>query len=237
MASETLLSSVAVLRHLAFEDLGNFAPILDAKGLSVKTYDVGVDDIAEPIDSADLVIILGGPIGVYETERYPFLIEELALLSKRLDRRLPTLGICLGAQLIAAAAGAPVYKGGIKEIGWGELKLTADGQNSCLDSLQGVAVLHWHGDTFDLPDGAQLLAGNENYPHQAFSLGDHILGMQFHPEIDPARIEQWLVGHSFELNDAGIDPVELRSKTEEIRDSVEPAARRLLTVWLDRLTG
>ena len=232
-----MLSTVAVLRHLAFEDLGIFAPILEAKGLSVKIYDVGVDDIAEPINSADLVILLGGPIGAYEVERYPFLAEEQALLSRRLDRHLPTLGICLGAQLIAAAAGAHVYKGGTKEIGWGTLQLTADGKNSCLTALQDVAVLHWHGDTFDLPEGAQLLASNENYPHQAFSLGNHILGMQFHPEIDPARIEQWLIGHSVELDHAGIDTATLRRTTEMVRDRVKPAAQRLLTEWLDQLAG
>jgi GMP synthase (glutamine-hydrolysing) len=236
MAAQPLLTNVAVIRHLAFEGLGVFAPILKNRGLSLTRYDAGVDNLDEAIDCADLLIVLGGPIGVYEQQRYPFLVQELAALQRRINQDRPTLGICLGAQLIAAAAGAQVYAGDIKEIGWGKLKLTPAGEKSSLSALHDIPVLHWHGDTFDLPDGAQLLAGNENYPHQAFSLGKNILGMQFHPEIDILKIEQWLIGHCCELNSAGIDPVELRQTTHELRGLVEPAARNLLKDWLDQLT-
>jgi GMP synthase (glutamine-hydrolysing) len=236
MMNRNPLSSVAVIRHLAFEDLGLFAPILTAKGFDIKTYEAGIDHLAFAIESADIVIILGGPIGVHEQDRYPFLAIEQEALERRIRQDCPTLGICLGAQLIAAAAGANVYPGDTKEIGWGTVKLTKEGCTSPLAALQDVPVLHWHGDTFDLPDHAQCLAENEHYPHQAFSLGNNILGLQFHPEIDTYKIEQWLVGHCVELNAAGIDPLMLRQRSHEVRHLVEPAARTLLSAWLDQIT-
>ncbi len=231
----TKTSRIAVIRHLAFEDLGSFAPILDSLGLTYEYFEAGVDEIREPIENADLLIVLGGPIGVYETDRYPFLNIERAALSERLSKKRPTLGICLGAQLIATALGARVYPGGIKEIGWGLLHLTDQGRASCLRVLEGVPVLHWHGDTFDLPEGAERLASNENYPNQAFALGNTILGIQCHAEVDPARIEQWLIGHCGELNQMGIEPHDLRQRTQAVSQQILPASEALLRNWLGQL--
>jgi GMP synthase (glutamine-hydrolysing) len=228
-------SRIAVIRHLAFEDLGSFAPVIETLGLSYRYYDAGVDELQEPIENADLLIVMGGPIGVYETERYPFLTVELEALKTRLIRRRPTLGICLGAQLIAAALGARVYPGKVKEIGWGLLQLTEKGRDSCLAALENIPVLHWHGDTFDLPDGADLLAGNENYPHQAFALGETILGIQCHAEVDPNGIERWLIGHCCELNQTGIEPNEIRQRTHAVSRQIVPASETLLRAWLDQL--
>src|SRR5690606_9988829 len=109
-----------------------------------------------------LTIILGGPIGVYETEDYPFLQKEIDLLKVRLENNLPTLGICLGAQMIAHALGAKVYAGHAKEIGWSTLQLATLPDN-ILAPLTNVPVLHWHGDTFDLPENATLLASSSLY--------------------------------------------------------------------------
>ncbi len=227
--------NTAVIRHLAFEDLGSFAAVLKARDLLLKIYDAGIDDITEPIGAADLVIVLGGPIGVYETDHYPFLVEMQEALRRRLKEGRPTLGICLGAQLIAAALGTPVYTGPAKEIGWAALELTIEGRESCLMALEGTPVLHWHGDTFDLPAGARLLAGTKAYPHQAFAIGRNILGLQFHAEIDPQRIEQWLIGHTCELNSAGIDISDLRRETLAVKNIVKAAGSRLLNAWLDQL--
>jgi GMP synthase (glutamine-hydrolysing) len=228
-------STIAIIRHLTFEDLGAFSPVLRNMDCTQQILDAGIDELTQPIESSDLVIVLGGPIGVYESDRYPFLATEQKALARRIDLGLPTLGICLGAQLIAAAAGAQVYPGHTKEIGWGKIKLTEQGENSCLSVLEEAPVLHWHGDTFDLPVGATCLAGNTNYPHQAFALGANILGLQFHPEIDTKRIEQWLIGHAFELNTAGIDPVVLRQQSRELEASVALTAEHLLTAWLNQL--
>ena len=226
---------VAVVRHLAFEDLGVFQEVLAAPGWSIATLEAGIDDLAGPLQSADLAVILGGPIGVYETDRYPFLRLETEALRLRLAAGRPTLGVCLGAQLIAAALGARVYPGGRKEIGWERVQLSAAGQRSCLAALGEQPVLHWHGDTFDLPPGAQLLASTAAYPHQAFAVGRNVLALQFHAEVDSQRIEQWLIGHTCELSAAGIDVGGLRQTSQEAGPGLRAVGTALLADWLAQL--
>ncbi len=228
---------VAAIRHLAFEDLGLLGSALAARGWTITYHEAGLDDLATPLRDADLAVVLGGPIGVYEADRYPFLNDELAALKERLADRRPTLGICLGAQLMAAALGARVYPGGRKELGWGEVKLTEAGRASPLAHLAGQPVLHWHGDTFDLPAGATRLASTDVYENQAFALGTHALALQFHVEADYRRIEQWLIGHTGELSAAGIDIPSLRARSREIGPGLDAAAPALLDDWLARLTG
>lgn len=222
-----------IVRHVAFEDLGLFAAPLAARGWTLSTVDAGVDDIAAAIDGADLAVICGGPIGVYETDRYPFLLDELDAIERRVESGRPTLGLCLGAQLVAAAMGAPVYPGRRKEIGWGRVQLTLDGRISCLSAVADSPVLHWHGDTFDLPPGATLLASSDLYSNQAFSIGPTTLALQFHAEADPVRMEQWLIGHTAELTAASVDVRALRARTAALRGIVEPAAANLMNRWLD----
>jgi GMP synthase (glutamine-hydrolysing) len=130
------------LRHFAFEDLGLLAPTLAAAGWECRYRDAPLDDLDDPIvEAAELLIVLGGPIGVYEIDAYPFLVREIALLERRLSRGLPTLGICLGSQLIAKALGARVFPGHTKEIGWGRLALTGAGLNSCLQPLADESAI------------------------------------------------------------------------------------------------
>jgi GMP synthase (glutamine-hydrolysing) len=148
-------TAIAV-RHVAFEDLGLLAPILADAGWASSYCNAPTDDLGDPsLAEADLLIVLGGPIGVYDGADYPFLGAEIALLERRLARGLPMLGICLGAQLMARALGARVFSGPVKEIGWWRISLTEAGLASCLAPLADAAsaVLHWHGDTFDLPAG------------------------------------------------------------------------------------
>lgn len=227
--------TVTVVQHLAFEDLGSFEPVLRERGHAIEVLQAGVDDVGSAIRQAECLVVLGGPIGVYETEAYPFVVDEIEALRERLSARRPTLGICLGAQLMAAALGARVYPGGHKEIGWGALQLTPAGQASPLRHLDGVPVLHWHGDTFDLPDGCDLLASTELYERQAFSLGPKVLGLQCHPEAEARRFERWLIGHGGELASAGIDVRALREQARESGPELEQAARRMLLSWLNGL--
>jgi GMP synthase (glutamine-hydrolysing) len=227
-----------VLYHVAFEDLGLLAPVLDHRGWSVGYRDVAVDDLDDPaIDQADLLIVLGGPIGAYETDTYPFLSTEIALLEKRLAQDRPTLGICLGSQLMATALGARVYRGSGKEIGWSPIVLTEQGRASSLSPLadDGAIVLHWHGDTFDLPAGTTRLASSTMYANQAFAHGDNGLALQFHLEADPRRLEQWFVGHAAELSAAGISITDLRATTAAVASRLGAQAMRVFGGWLDQI--
>lgn len=233
------MKKAVVLRHVAFENLGNLAAVLEFKNYEIEYIEVPTASLAQynPLD-ADLLIILGGPIGVYEGDMYPFLTDEIAFIKARLEKRLPTLGICLGAQLIAWALGARVYPGHQKEIGWSGLQLSAAGHNSFMHHLDEslTTVLHWHGDTFDLPAGAQLLASSTLYPNQAFMVDDSILALQFHPELLPGTIESWLVGHTCELNKAGIDINQLRTISHASVNQLNAQARKFWDEWIELVT-
>jgi GMP synthase (glutamine-hydrolysing) len=220
------------VRHVAFEDLGLIAGLLAERGFSVRYLEAGLDVIDPAGFAAQLVVILGGPIGVYEDDQYPFLRDEIAAIRSRLTAGLPTLGICLGAQLMAKALGATVAPGPQKEIGWETLDLTEEGRRSLLAPFNRVPVLHWHGDNFDLPAGAARLASTRPCPNQAFAIGRAILGLQFHLEVDPARFEQWLIGHTVEIAKAGIDPRELRRQAAEFGPATAAKGREVLAGWL-----
>lgn len=226
--------SALVIRHLMFEDLGTFAPVLAARGFSVEYVDAGVDTIApESLVNPDLVVVMGGPIGVYETEPYPFLAQERRAILARLDADKPILGVCLGAQLIARALGARVEVTGRKEIGYSPLELTQEGRDSVLRVLDGEPVLHWHGDQFAIPKGAKRLAQTPGFPNQAFMRGPRVLGLQFHLEADHTRIERWLIGHAFELAQAKIDVPDLRAQAAAYGPRLAALSAAVLNAWLD----
>jgi GMP synthase (glutamine-hydrolysing) len=222
------------IRHVHFEDLGAFDDVLRHHGYTVRYCDACIDDIGgvDPL-APDLIVVLGGPISAYEELTYPFLGQELALIERRLAAARPTLGICLGAQLMARALGAWVYPAPEKEIAWGKVQLTEAGRNGPLRHFVGAPVLHWHGDTFDLPEGAELLASTEICPNQAFSFGRQALACQFHPEITASGFERWLVGHAVELATvAGISPAALRRDTERFAPVAARRGEACLSEWL-----
>lgn len=230
---------VLALRHLAFEDLGLLDPLLRERGYGrIAYHDAGVDDFARiDLSTVDLLVVLGGPIGAHDEALYPWLADELALVRQRLDSGRPLLGICLGAQLMARALDARVapLSHGCKEIGFGPLTLTQAGRHSPLAALQGLPVLHWHGDQFDLPAGRPSLATTVLCPHQAFMPHAAALALQFHLEADPRRIEQWLVGHAAELSQAGVDIPALRADAARHGPALAAALARVLDAWLEGL--
>ena len=235
-APATLKTAVAI-RHIHFEDLGTFEAVLIAAGYKIHYYDIGVQELwtLDPL-LADMLVVLGGPVGVYEADAYPFLAEERRILEARLAENRPTLGICLGAQQIAAALNATVAPTGVKEIGFSELTLTDAGRVGPLRHLEGVPVLHWHGDAFEIPKGADNLAATPVCARQAFALGRNVLGLQFHPEVDAcAGMERWLVGHAIELASAGLDPNALREAAISVGPALRDASRRMLAEWLEGL--
>jgi len=230
--------TVIALRHVAFEDLGLLAPQLAAAGWTITYRDAALNDLSDrQLQEAGLLVVLGGPIGVYEGDIYPFLRPEIAAVEQRLRAGKPILGICLGAQVMAAALGARVYFGGTKEIGFGPLTLTEAGAASALAPLAapGAAVLHWHGDTFDLPQGAVRLASNQTYPNQAFAFGANALALQFHLEADPAKLERWFVGHAVELAKAGIDIAALRAEAARRAAAYTSQATAVFGRWLEAI--
>jgi GMP synthase (glutamine-hydrolysing) len=176
--------------------------------------------------------VLGGPIGAYEDDLYPWLKDEIALIAARLKAGKPTLGICLGAQLMARALGARVYPGRAKEIGWKRLTLTAEGEK-LLAPLRDLPVLHWHGDTVDLPEGATNLATTDVCDQQAFIYGRQALAFQFHPEAQEAGFERWLIGHAGEIAvTPDISVPQLRAATREHAAAAIAAGRKVLQTWL-----
>ena len=221
------------IRHLKFEDLGIFEEVLIRRGFGIAYFDAGLENFdSRDWGTADLVVVLGGPIGVYETADYPWLSQEIGIVARRLRLDRPTLGICLGAQIMAAALGAIVYPGPKKEIGWSKLQLTPAAKPYGLQALAETEVLHWHGYTFDLPEGAVLLASTDMTPHQAFSYGCAALALQFHAEANGARMEPWLIGHTLELRNAGIDINQLRGAGLTDVAIRAAAGQHMLEQWL-----
>ena len=232
--SSDLPKTIYAVQHLAFEDLGSLEDVFYQLGFRVRYFEAGVDDLSKAFQYEGLTIILGGPIGVYENQDYPFLQKEIDLLKVRLEKNLPTLGICLGAQLIAHALDAKVYAGPVKEIGWSKLNIQALEEN-LLSALNNISVLHWHGDTFDLPKNAMLLASSKIYPNQAFQVGNNILGLQFHIEAETMSMEKWLIGHSSELHQAKINIPQLRADNLKYAPSLSEPAQHVLHAFIQQL--
>lgn len=236
------MKTALVLRHLAFEDLGRLRAVLEQAGYAIRYIEAGVDALAlHPVLEPDLLVILGGPISVYDIGDYPWLVAQIDWLRERLLADRPTLGICLGAQLMARALNAKVYAGAAKEIGWGGLSRGREGEdvagwNQYLE--QAGAVLHWHGDTYDLPSGARHLAASALYENQAFAWGAHCLAIQFHPEFDAPKLEQWLIGHSGEIaGTAGVSAAALRADTAQYATRSQAAADQFFATWIGSLVS
>lgn len=232
------MKTALIITHVAFEDAGSLADVLSESGFGVEALDACTADFesARP-DRYDLAFVLGGPIGVYEREAYPFLDREIGWIERRIAADRPLAGICLGAQLMAAALGARVYPGeNGKEIGWLPVEAGAGAAlypewNELLAS--DVPLLHWHGDTFDLPQGSDHLVRSAQYPNQAFAQGPRLLGIQFHMEVTARGLERWYVGHACELAKAGIDVAALRRQSRALAPGLEALSRRFWRTWID----
>ncbi len=206
------------------------ADVIRASGHEIELLDATQGELKRAED-ADLLIILGGPISVNDEPRFPFLSEECLLIEHRLAHGRATLGVCLGAQLIAKVLGARVYPMGYKEIGFSPLELTEAGAKHPLSEIT-TPVLCWHGEMFDLPGGATRLAYTDLCSEQAFSFDTHTLALQFHIEVRASELERWLVGHVVEIEAAGLDPSELRTQAQRWSEALEANAVRMLDAWI-----
>ncbi len=223
------MQRVFAFRHVPGEHLGRIAPLLEQAGLAWTYVDLPTGDVL-PDEPAAGLIFLGGPMSV--NDELGYLQQEIRLIERALQAGAPVLGICLGAQLLARALGAQVYRNRVKEIGWFPVTWTpATRDDPLFAGLSGRdTVFHWHGETFDLPAGSAWLASSEACRNQAFRFGECAWGLQFHLEVTPDMIDAWRrqdanCGDAREL-DAPIDP-HLHS------DRLRALSGRVFTRWAD----
>ncbi|MHC4266709.1 MAG: type 1 glutamine amidotransferase [Planctomycetota bacterium] len=178
------------LQHVWFEDLAYIKVWAERRNVKISRTAFFSNESLPSIDNFDWLIVMGGPMGVYDEKEYPWLVDEKRFIGEAIDKGKKVLGICLGAQLIAAIGGGKVYPNKYTEIGWFNVFKTEHGKTSeffsCLPDM--FEAFHWHGDTFDLPSGAKRLAHSEACINQAFELGQNVIGLQFHLESNAKSI-------------------------------------------------
>ncbi len=211
---------ILVFQHVAWELLGTLNPHLKSHGVRIRYVNFEREPEAQPtLEGYQGLVVLGGPMGADDVDHHPHLATERRVIGEALQRGIPVLGICLGAQLLARALGARVGPGPEKEIGWYDLDLSEAARDDPLFAHFGARerIFQWHGDVFDLPDGAVRLASSPACPNQAFRWGDNAYGFQFHLEADRPMIERWLrvPAHRAEIAalDGRIDPEAIRQET------------------------
>jgi GMP synthase (glutamine-hydrolysing) len=234
------MSRVAlVLRHADEIHLGNLEQVLIDHDYTVRYVDTLGADGVQGIDpaEADLLVVLGGEMGAYESAKFPVLTDEIALLAERLRAHRPVFGVCLGAQLMASALGSTVYRGPSNEIGYRLVEPTEAGQDGPLRHVAGIPMMQWHSDTFDLPPGTTRLAGSAAYGNEAFAIDGWALAVQFHPELTEEMHETWLASSEAELRAEGLDADTLRQERAEHSGAMQTASRALFSEWLAALPG
>lgn len=178
------------LQHVPFEDLASIAVWAENKGYEISRTSFFNNDKLPRVSEFDWLVVMGGPMNIYEEEQYPWLAAEKSFIADAIAHRKIVLGVCLGAQLIADVLGGPVSKNNYKEIGWFPVSLTPEAKNSALFNIlpHNFTAFHWHGDTFQIPPGAVRTAGSEGCPNQAFVYAERVVGLQFHLESSPKSI-------------------------------------------------
>ena len=229
---------IHALYHAPTETLGLIKSCLDKRGLNLTEHNVyegcQVPSFSPAIQA---LIVMGGPMNVDETHRYPFLDTEVKLIKQATLAGRPVLGICLGAQLIAKALGSRVYPNSVREVGWHPIEILPEARKDRLfaEAPQTFDVLHWHGDTFDLPAGAVHLAKSHNCVHQAFRWGPLAWGLQFHLEVTPEMVEAWVQGEESVsyIRGAGEEPGAIVEKAPAIFSTLQPIAEQIFSLFLD----
>lgn len=225
------MNEVLIFKHVPFEGPGTFQDALKGRGIRYREANLYEGDIPKNLDGCRGLIIMGGPMNVYEEKEYPFLKDEDRLIKAALSKKLPMIGVCLGAQLMAKAAGAKVTKGEKKEIGWYPLYLTEEAMTDPVfrGLPKEIEVFQWHGDTFDIPRGALRLASSELFPSQAFRIGDNAYAFQFHIEVTERIIKEWAGLNEEELTSVKdyIDSKKVLAESKEKAEGLEKLAKTI----------
>jgi GMP synthase (glutamine-hydrolysing) len=223
-----------IIRHVPYEGVAGYREPIEAAG-----YKIDRIDVADPAFSTldlrqhDLLIMMGGPMGVYEQDRYPWIGCQLRRLALRLEADMPTLGVCFGAQMMAAALGADVFAGPVKEVGFHPVQVHDGALDGPLRHIVDVPILHWHGDTFTLPCDVELLASSHVYEHQAFRRGSNILALQFHAEMGlDQRFDAWISEWPESVVEAGGDEASLRAAHDRHGPAAVAAGQAMIAEWL-----
>lgn len=228
------MKEVLVLQHEACEDLGRIKVALKARGLVPRYVRLFAgESIPSALESAEALIVMGGPMSVYEQEQYPFLTAELELIHRTISSGRPILGVCLGSQLLSAALGGAVSKGERKEIGWYPVRLSNQASSDPL--LLGVPEefvgFHWHGDVFTLPPGAESLASSAVTEHQAFRYGWNAYGLLFHLEVTRESIHAMTQKFVDELQQAGGTAAQIEADTGKHLSTLDGIADKVFERW------
>jgi GMP synthase (glutamine-hydrolysing) len=237
------MTRILVLQHVASEPAGELDPLLRAAGLRIRY----VNFARHPHTQVDVrkysgLVVLGGPMNVDQSSHYPHLLHEIEMIREALKRRIPVLGICLGAQLLAAALGADVHPNAVREIGWYPLEVSANATSDPLFTHfdTDARVFQWHAYTFTEPTGSVHLASTSSCTNQAFCYGGFAYGLQFHLEVDAALIERWLnlSEHDHELESLGgaVHAQRVRAETEKYVETSRARARAVFDSFI-RLLG
>jgi GMP synthase-like glutamine amidotransferase len=182
---------IHIIQHVSFEGPGAIAQWANETGHTIAITSVFTGADLPALDSFDMLVVMGGPMGAYDESRHAWLVEEKRFLAHAIQAEKTILGLCLGAQLLAGALGGRITRNIVKEIGWYPVSLTPLGWNSPLFGRLPATfqAFHWHGDTFEIPGGALHMASSEACPNQAFLYGDRVVGLQFHLESTPEGVE------------------------------------------------
>lgn len=228
------MPNVWVLQHIHCETLGIIADVLESTGISphyVRPFEG--QPVPKEMGNAVGLIVMGGPMGVYDHPQYPFLMDERRLIEKALHKEKPVMGVCLGSQLLAATLGAPVTKGKRKEIGWYPVTLLESAKTDRLWAgvVPSFIAYHWHGDIFDLPRGAVLLASSESTECQAFRYGHNAYGLLFHMEVTGKIIQNMVETFMGELQAPGIDGSEIIRKVKNYLPRLQSVGGLVFRRW------
>jgi GMP synthase-like glutamine amidotransferase len=189
--------SVLVFQHEPDDGPGYLGEVLLRHGASLNVIRLDQGEAVPDTSAYDMLLVMGGAMNVYQEDKYPWLIEETQAIYKVVETDKPVLGVCLGGQLLAKALGAQVHLGAAPEIGLMPITLTEQGKSDPLfDGLSELEEVEWHDDTFDIPKGAIALASSDGCAHQAFRFGERAYGLQFHPEVSPLMLADWIKGAS-----------------------------------------